>query len=109
MALKTLAQFKSQAVTEIENEGKKSPLRRSVNGTYVELNAEELDALADQRAEYYFDEQNNGYKAQRQEAYPNLADQFDMLFWAIDSGSLDKTSDFYKELKKVKDDYPKPS
>ena len=42
MALKTLAQFKSQAVTEIENEGKKSPLRRSVNGTYVELNAEEL-------------------------------------------------------------------
>ena len=109
MALKTLAQFKAQAVTEIENEGKKTPFRRNENGTYIELNAEELDALADQRAEYYFDEQNNGYKAQRQTAYPNLAEQFDMLFWAIDSGSLDKTSDFYKELKKVKDDNPKPS
>jgi|MDSV01.3.fsa_nt_gb 4-hydroxyphenylpyruvate dioxygenase-like putative hemolysin len=108
MALKTLEEFKSQAVTEIENEGKETPLRKSVNGTYVELNAEELDALADQRAEYYFDEQNNGYKAQRQTAYPNLAEQFDMLWHSIDSGSLDKTSDFYKELKKVKDDNPKP-
>lgn len=109
MALKTLEQFKAQAVTEIDDEGKVSPLKRSVNGTYVELNSTELDALADQRAEYYFDEQNNGYKAQRQNAYPNLAEQFDMLFWAIDSDSLDKTSDFYKELKKVKDDNPKPS
>jgi hypothetical protein len=31
-----------------------------------------------------------------------------MLFHGIDSGTLDKTSDFYKELKKVKDASPKP-
>lgn len=39
--------------------------------------------------------------------YPNLADQLDMLWHAIDTGTLDKTSDFYQSLKAVKDKYPK--
>jgi hypothetical protein len=109
MALKTLAQFKTQAATELADEGKVTPLRRVENGKYIELTDSEIDKLADQRAAYYFDVQNNGYKEQRQAAYPNLADQFDLLWHAIDSGSLDKTSDFYINLKKVKDDNPKPS
>ena len=37
-----------------------------------------------------------------------LEEQFDLLWHAIDAGTLDKTSDFYIKLKKVKDDYPKP-
>jgi hypothetical protein len=109
MALKTLAQFKTQAVSELDEEGKVSPLRRVENGKYIELTDSEIDKLADQRAEYYFDQQNNGYKEQREASYPNLGEQFDLLWHAIDSDSLDKTSDFYKDLKKVKDDYPKPS
>ena len=39
--------------------------------------------------------------------YPKIADQLDMLWHAIDSGTLDKTSDFYIVLKAVKDKYPK--
>jgi len=39
--------------------------------------------------------------------YPYLAEQLDMLWHAIDKGKVDKTSDFYKTLKKVKDDNPK--
>ena len=39
--------------------------------------------------------------------YPEMWDQLDMLWHAIDKGKVDKTSDFYKALKKVKDDNPK--
>ena len=48
------------------------------------------------------------YQRDRARAYPEIGEQLDMLFHAIDSGNLDKTSDFYKELKKVKDANPKP-
>lgn len=48
-----------------------------------------------------------GYKLLRAREYPQLKDQLDMIWHAIDTDSLDKTSDFYKELKKVKDKYPK--
>lgn len=47
------------------------------------------------------------YRNKRELEYPNLADQLDMLWHAIDSGNLDKTSDFYQALKAVKDKYPK--
>ena len=38
------------------------------------------------------------YGEKRQGAYPLIAEQLDMLWHAIDSGTLDKTSDFYKKL-----------
>tara|TARA_B100000287_G_scaffold389489_1_gene399598 strand:- start:313 stop:690 length:378 start_codon:yes stop_codon:yes gene_type:complete len=47
------------------------------------------------------------YKRNRSKEYPRLKEQFDMLWHAIDSGSLDKTSNFYKTLKAVKDKHPK--
>ena len=41
--------------------------------------------------------------------YPDLKEQLDDLWHAIDSGALDKTSKFYIDLKAVKDKHPKPS
>ena len=49
----------------------------------------------------------NQYKFQRAKRYPKIVDQLDMLWHAIDSGSLDKDSDFYTTLKAVKDANPK--
>ena len=51
----------------------------------------------------------NDYKFERKLEYPDIGDQLDMLWHAIDSGSLDKTSDFYLALKAVKDNNPKPN
>ena len=48
------------------------------------------------------------YAYDRCHEYPDGFEQLDMLWHAIDSGTLDKTSDFYTTLKKVKDDNPKP-
>ena len=47
------------------------------------------------------------YQRDRQPEYPEISDQLDMLFHAIDAGALDKNSDFYTTLKAVKDKYPK--
>ena len=47
------------------------------------------------------------YQRDRKLDYPTLAEQFDLLWHAIDSDTLDKTSDFYTTLKAVKDAHPK--
>jgi|ETNvirnome_2_130_1030620.scaffolds.fasta_scaffold07659_4 hypothetical protein len=47
------------------------------------------------------------YQRDREPDYPRLAEQFDLLWHAIDADTLDKTSDFYTTLKAVKDAHPK--
>ena len=47
------------------------------------------------------------YQRDRAGDYPKIADQLDMLWHAIDSGTLNKTSDFYTAIKAVKDAHPK--
>ena len=48
------------------------------------------------------------YQRDRMPEYPDKGEQLDMLWHAIDEGTLDKTSDFYTEIKSVKDAHPKP-
>ena len=57
--------------------------------------------LARLQAEY----EANEYQRLRQ--YPKIGDQLDMLWHAIDNGTLNKTSDFYTAIKAVKDAHPK--
>jgi hypothetical protein len=65
---------------------------------------EEIDTeIARLQAEYEAKE----YQRQREPNYPSVKEQLDMLWHAIDSGTLNKSSDFYKTLKSVKDQYPK--
>ena len=47
------------------------------------------------------------YQRQREPEYPAIGEQLDLLWHAIDDGTLDKTSDFYTSLKATKDKYPK--
>jgi hypothetical protein len=47
------------------------------------------------------------YQRQRALEYPSIGNQLDMLWHAIDAGTLNKTSDFYTTLKAVKDANPK--
>ena len=51
------------------------------------------------------------YQRDRAASYPDLAEQFDLLWHAIDGGKFNvksKETDFYKKLKAVKDANPKP-
>ena len=47
------------------------------------------------------------YSEKRLGSYPTIGEQLDMLWHAIDTGTLDKNSTFYTRLKAVKDKYPK--
>jgi len=51
--------------------------------------------------------ESNQYVALRTKQYPSIGDQLDMLWHAIDNGTLNKTSDFYTAIKAVKDAHPK--
>jgi hypothetical protein len=85
-----------------------------------EINAKRQE-LADEfnRTEYIDIRVNGKYESQETDngekvlvkvtdGYPSISEQLDMLWHAIDSDSLDKTSDFYVTLKAVKDAAPKP-
>ena len=50
-------------------------------------------------------------RSNRKDEYPDIGEQLDMLYHAIDSNSDLKTkfSSFYTSIKAVKDKYPKPS
>ena len=51
------------------------------------------------------------YQRDRADAYPELKEQLDLLWHAIDDGKFNvksKDTDFYKKLKAVKDANPKP-
>ena len=53
----------------------------------------------------------NQYQRDRAESYPELKEQLDLLWHAIDGGKFNvksKETDFYKKLKAVKDANPKP-
>ena len=65
------------------------------------------DKIAELQAEY----DAKQYQRDRADAYPDLAEQFDLLWHAIDDGKFNvksKETDFYKKLKAVKDANPKP-
>ena len=70
---------------------------------------EELASIRARATELETAYNNKQYQRDRADAYPKLEEQLDMLWHAIDTDTLDKTSDFYTELKQVKDDNPKPT
>ena len=73
----------------VDGEGNKTPFR-------------------DDQRTAHFDFLKVEYQYKRRPEYPNLEEQLDLLWHAIDAGKLDKTSDFYKKLKAVKENNPKP-
>ena len=106
MAIKTIEQFRTEATSEIESE---KPLYAQVNNERREFTKAEYDQAIEDRAQYKLDEQDNGYIRARQEAYAAIGDQLDMLYHDMTAGKGDKTGEWYKAVKKVKDDNPKPS
>jgi len=106
MAIKTIEQFRTEATSEIESA---KPMYAQVNNERREFTDAEYDQAIEDLAQSKLDAQDNGYIRARQEAFASIGDQLDQLYWDIDAGKLDKTGEWYKAIKKVKDDNPKPS
>ena len=79
-----------------------------VNNERREFTDAEYDQAVTDKANSDFDLQENGYKTARQQEYPAIAEQLDMLFHDMTADKSDKTGDWYEAIEKVKDDNPKP-
>ena len=84
-------------ISEIEfQSGQTPPTEEAVQAKLKELQAEH---------------EKTQYQRDRAESYPELKEQLDLLWHAIDGGKFNvksKDTDFYKKLKAVKDANPKP-
>ena len=52
---------------------------------------------------------NKDFQRKRDVAYPTWQEQLDLLYHDMTAGKGDKTGEWYKAIKKIKDDIPDPS
>ena len=102
----TKEELQAQADAEIEAN---SPLYKQVNNERMEFSDADYAQAKIDLGKAKWEEQQFGYISARQQAYGAIPDQLDQLYWDIDAGKLDKTGEWYKAIKKVKTDNPKPS
>ena len=102
----TKEELQAQADQEIEDA---KPLYKQINSEKFEFSDDDYAQAKIDLGNSKWNEQQFGYIQARQEAYDSFGNQLDQLFWDIDSDKLDKTGEWYKAIKKVKDDNPKPS
>jgi len=109
-------------IDEIKNRirSENPTLNKAVNHDVFQLTPEEYEATINDWAEAEYNQQeeerirtNGGvspdYASFRREAYPSLPDQLDMLWHAMDEGTITKATAFYDAILAVKNKYQKPS
>ena len=97
----TLEQLTVVATQEIEDA---KPMYAQVNNERREFTDSEYDQAIVDLANSKFDQQENGYKTARQEAYASIQDQLDMQYW----DSVNETTTWADHIAQVKADNPKP-
>ena len=101
----TKEELQTQADAEIEAA---KPMYKQVNNERLEFTYADYDQAKIDLGNSKWEAQQFGYIQARQESYPALSEQWDMLFHDMTSGKGDKTGEWYKAIKKIKDDNPKP-
>lgn len=71
---------------------------------FVPPTIEQINQKADELESSYLE---TTYQRDRVKAYPPIGDQLDMLWHAMDNGTLPKYEPFYNAIKSVKDQFPK--
>ena len=92
-----------QAIADQEIEDAK-PLYKQVNNERLEFSDDDYAQAKIDLGNSKWDEQENGYKSARQEAYGSIADQLDMQYWDAVNG----TTTWKDHVAQVKTDNPKP-
>ena len=101
----TKEELQAQADEEIESA---KPMFKQINNERMEFSDDDYAQAKIDLGNYKWEEQQFGYIEARQQSYGAIGDQLDQLYWDIDAGKLDKTGEWYKAIKKVKTDNPKP-
>jgi hypothetical protein len=97
----TLEELTVVATQEIEDA---KPMYKQVNNERLEFTDADYDQAIIDLANSKFDQQENGYKTARQEAYGSIQDQLDMQYW----DGVNSTTTWADHIAQVKADNPKP-
>jgi len=98
----TLEELTVIATQEIEDA---KPMYKQVNNERLEFTDSDYAQAITDLANSKFDQQENGYKTARQEAYGSIADQLDMQYW----DAVNDTTTWKDHIAQVKSDNPKPA
>jgi len=98
----TLEELTVIATQEIEEA---KPMYKQVNNERLEFTDSDYAQAITDLANSKFDQQENGYKTARQEAYGSIQDQLDMQYW----DSVNGTTNWADHIAQVKADNPKPA
>jgi len=79
------------------------------DGTEITIDQTLVDAARVELDKLNYQKQRTGEDGTTDTIYPDLGEQFDLLFKDIAAGTLTTSGNLYTALKAVKDKYPKPS
>jgi len=79
-------------------------MKKMVDGNLIDLTGDELAEYNAMVSAAEADRAANGYKIERETAYPSISEQLDMQYWDAVNG----TTTWRDAIAKVKADHPKP-
>ena len=100
----TLEEFKTECRSELQAIRDGDGIYKQVNNERLPISDDDFEQMVIDCANSKFDQQENGYKTARQEAYGSIQDQLDMQYW----DSVNGTTNWADHIAQVKADNPKP-
>ena len=111
MALDFEAIYKAypNVVTICDGDSSGKTFTRDEDGKDVTIDQSLVDAARVELNKLNYQKSRTGQDGSTDTIYPDLGEQFDLLFKDIAAGTLTTSGNLYTALKAVKDKYPKPS
>jgi hypothetical protein len=100
----TLEELKTECRTELQALRDGDGIYKLVNNERLPISDNDFEQRVIDCANSKFDQQENGYKTARQEAYGSVQDQLDMQYW----DGVNGTTLWADHIAQVKADNPKP-
>ena len=100
----TLEEFQAECRSELQALRDGDGIFKQVNNERLPISDDDFEQMVVDCANGKFDNQENGYKEARQQAYGSIADQLDMQYWDL----VNDTTTWKDHIAQVKADNPKP-
>jgi len=100
----TLEEFQAECRSELQALRDGDGIFKQVNNERLPISDDDFEQMVIDCANSKFDEQENGYKEARQQAYGSIANQLDMQYWDL----VNDTTTWKDHIAQVKADNPKP-
>jgi hypothetical protein len=100
----TLEEFQAECRSELQALRDGDGIFKQVNNERLPISDDDFEQMVIDCANSKYDQQENGYKSARQEAYGDLGSQLDMQYWDL----VNNTTTWKDHIAQVKSDNPKP-